>query len=112
MRILILEDEPIIACDLEDIVLSAGNARCTVASSVLEGLRSIALGIDFAILDVHLGSRGMTSFPVASMLQARGISFCFVSCSSRPMPRRYENVPVIGKPYRPSQISQILPAAA
>ena len=112
MRILIVEDEPIIAIDLEDIVTSANGADCSLASTVKEGLRCIERGVDFAILDVHLGFDGKTSFPLASALQARGIPFCFVSCSGLPMPRRYGSVPFIAKPFRPSQISEMLPTAA
>lgn len=112
MRILILEDEPIIAIDLEDIIAEANGADCTLATTVKQGLRSIEDGIDFAILDVHLGFEGKTSFPVASILQARGIPFCFVSCSGKPVPTRYGGIPFIAKPFRPSEISEMLPLAA
>jgi DNA-binding response OmpR family regulator len=113
MRILILEDEPIIAIDLEEIVSSAGcGAECTVATTVQAGVRSVEKGIDFAILDIHLGYHGKTSFPVASMLQARGIPFCFVSSSDKAMPYRYGDVPFVAKPFHPQEIAGILPRAA
>jgi DNA-binding response OmpR family regulator len=112
MRVLILEDEPIIAFDLEEIVNGANGADCTLAQTVEDGLQSVEQGIDFAILDVHLGYRGITSFPVARRLQERGIPFCFVSCGRKPLPHRFGEVPFISKPFHPSSIRGMLPMAA
>jgi DNA-binding response OmpR family regulator len=112
MRILILVDEPIIAFDLEDIVSDANGADCTLAQTVRDGLRSVEQGIDFAILDVHLGYRGATSYPVAQRLQERGIPFCFVSCGRKPLPPRFGAVPLVSKPFHPSAICGMLPMAA
>ena len=113
MRILILEDEPMIAIDLEYIVHDAsGEAECTLATTVQAGVLSVEDGVDFAILDIHIGYDGKTSYPVASMLQARGIPFCFVSSSDKAMPYRYGNVPFVAKPYQPQEIARVLPRAA
>ncbi|MFD2237307.1 hypothetical protein [Aureimonas populi] len=111
MRILILEDEPLIAMDLEDIVTGAG-AECVVASTVRGGLARVAEGVDFAMLDYNLGCPQNNSLPVALDLMARGIPFCFVSGSLAELPARFDAVPRISKPFRPREIEAVLPAAA
>lgn len=111
MRILILEDEPIIALDLEDIVASSTHADCILASTIEEGLACIEEGVDFAMLDVKLGE-GQTSLPVAQRLSERHVPFCFISSSLKQLPASYMGVPCVEKPYRPSEIARILPAAA
>jgi DNA-binding response OmpR family regulator len=108
MRILILEDEPLIAMDLEDIVLHETGASCVWATSVREGLRRIDEGVDFALLDYNLGRDHVTSLPVASALLEKSIPFCFVSGSLSTLPRRFLAIPKIAKPFRPADIRRVL----
>ncbi|MCQ8781310.1 response regulator [Mangrovibrevibacter kandeliae] len=112
MRILILEDEPIIAFDLEDIVSSNLDAECLLASNLDEGLELIDSGIDFALLDVSLGDSGETSLPIAAQLIQRRIPFCFVSASLGSLPASYRHVPQVSKPFRPNEVTRVLPLAA
>lgn len=113
MKILILEDEPIIAIDLEDIVGSANDdAECVLASTVDAGLRCVEGGVDFALLDIAIGHDRNTSFSVAALLMARGIPFCFVSSGGRSVPTVFRTVPFVSKPFRPETITGLLPAAA
>lgn len=108
MRILILEDEPLIAMDLEDIVLHETGAACLWATSVRDGLRHIEEGVDFALLDYNLGDEHTTSLPVAAMLLEKSIPFCFVSGSLSTLPRRFLTIPKIAKPFRPADIRRVL----
>lgn len=112
MRVLILEDEPLIAMDLEDIVENRCHAQCLMASNVDAALRHIADGVDFAMLDIHLGEGGANSLRVASSLMARSIPFCFVSASLTTLPEMFAGVPRVAKPFRPQEIERVLPAAA
>lgn len=112
MRILILEDDPIIAIDIDDILTEAVDAECVVAPTVSAALASVEAGVDFALLDINIGHDRNTCFPVAAMLVAKDIPFCFVSCSRKSLPGNFNRVPFIAKPFRPSQITDALLMAA
>jgi DNA-binding response OmpR family regulator len=74
MKILMLEDEPLILMDLEFAAEDAG-ARPLCASSVREALSILqAETVDSAILDVTLKD-GETCVPVARALDERGIPY-------------------------------------
>ncbi|MCQ4190789.1 response regulator [Methylocystis suflitae] len=77
-RILIVEDEYIIAADLAQLLEGLG-AKVGPAGSVADALALIARqpAIDVALLDVTLGSEKI--FPVADVLQARGVAFVFAT---------------------------------
>ena len=78
-RVLILEDEPLIAMLLVDILERAG---CTIAGPTFDVTQALALvcdrDIDVAILDINLGA-GATSAPVADELSKLGIPFIFAT---------------------------------
>jgi DNA-binding LytR/AlgR family response regulator len=109
-RILIVEDDPMVALDLEGIVLGAaeGQAQVAVASSVSEARQVLsALPIDAAFLDIDVLD-GKT-FEVAELLHERGTPFAFVS-GSRPedVPPPLRSVPFLPKPYDPGDIERML----
>ena len=71
---LVLEDALIIAMDAAAILESAGASKVVIASSVQQALEEIERHqIDFALLDVNLGSE--QSVPVAELLYERGTPF-------------------------------------
>ncbi|HEX7075173.1 MAG TPA: hypothetical protein VF226_14125, partial [Hyphomicrobiaceae bacterium] len=70
--VLVVEDQLIIALDLEMLLKERGAVAVQLSGSVNDALKSIEAGRpDIAILDVNLGST--TSFPVACELQRLGI---------------------------------------
>lgn len=77
-RVLIVEDEMLVALLIEDFILQIG---CEIAGMAmrLEPALDLARTIEFdvAILDINLA--GKPSFPVAEMLRERGIPFVFAS---------------------------------
>src|SRR6201999_4654125 len=76
--VLIVEDDPIIALDFEDTILSLGVKTVRSAGSVAAALELIAARPpDFAFLDVGLARE--KSFDVAEKLDALGIPFVFVT---------------------------------
>ncbi len=81
-RVLVVDDEPLLALDLAMDLELAGFAVVGPAASIKEALGLIARdGCDVAVLDVNLG--GETADPVAQALIARGIPFVIVSGYSR-----------------------------
>lgn len=77
-RVLVLEDNFIIAMEAEDILRSIGIDHVVIAGNVAEAQALIEKhSFDFALLDVNLGSQ--TSFDFAVMLIERGVAFGFVS---------------------------------
>ena len=112
MKILIVEDEPIIALDLEDIVLAQVDADVVHAASLREALDKLDDDIDFALLDLSLGDRGETSLPLAHELLRRTIPFCFVSSSLDRLPATFVEIPKVSKPFRPQQVADLVLQAA
>ncbi len=99
-RMLVVEDNMIIALDLEDMLARLGVKSITVASSVAQALDALAEDKPpFAILDVNLGQE--TSFPIAEALQDAGIPFAFGTGfgDSAAFPDRFRDTPVLQKPY-------------
>lgn len=94
----ILEDEPIIALELESCLSDAGYEVVGTAGSVeaaLEQLRD--LRCDVAVLDLNL--HGQRSDAVAAMLADRGTPFLFVSGYGREaLPARFAAAPLVPKP--------------
>ncbi|MBC8128812.1 MAG: response regulator [Rhizobiaceae bacterium] len=111
MRILILEDEPIIAIDLEDIVTtSAQNVECCLASTAAAGLLCIGEGVDFAMIDINLAGDREGCWTVVAALRAKAVPFCFVTSSRRDIPQRFRNVPFVAKPFAPRDIARVVAA--
>ena len=75
-RVLVVEDNMIIAMDMEAMLLNLGAREVETASCVADALSSVAAKRpDFAVLDVNLGPE--TSFPVADRLRELSIPFVF-----------------------------------
>lgn len=112
MRILILEDEPIIAIDLADIVTESVDAEIIHAMNLEQAAEALRNGIDFAILDIVVGRAGETSLPIARQLMNQGKPFCFVSSCLEWLPPSFEAVPQLAKPFRERDVHGILASAA
>lgn len=77
-RILVVEDNMIIAIDTEGVLLELGAQQVSVSADVQSALDHIAAERpDFAVLDVNLGNE--TSFAVANELTRLGVPFVFAS---------------------------------
>lgn len=99
MTILIVEDEAMIACDLEDVVLVHG-AKIAELCLDLESAMDVARDgkLDAAILDYNIG--GKIVYPVADILWQRGIPFVFNTAigERESLAQRYAGVEVCRKP--------------
>jgi CheY-like chemotaxis protein len=99
-RILVVEDEFLIAMNLVDSLESVGAFVLGPAGSVAKAISKIESEphIDAAVVDVNLG--GVLAFPVADMLVARKIPFIFTSgYEDNVFKIRYSQVKNCLKPY-------------
>ncbi|GAB4065711.1 GAF domain-containing protein [Ancylobacter sonchi] len=98
--VLLVEDQMIIAMDVEFMMGEAGISRITTAASAADALRKLSdYTPDIAVLDVNLGSG--TSASVAEELNRRGVPFVFATgYGDRSMiPADSGHVRVLAKPY-------------
>lgn len=99
-RILIVEDEALLALDLAQRLEQAGFDIIGPTASVAGALGLIEReGCDAAVLDVHLGRE--TSEPVASHLKQRGTPFVTVTgYSDEQRPASFAGSRLLSKPVR------------
>lgn len=99
-RVLVVEDELLIALALEDILTALDFDLCGPVGRVGEAMELVRTRtFDGALLDVNV--RGELIYPVAEELLARGVPIIFCSgySDSTIMPARFRTVPQIAKPY-------------
>jgi len=109
-RVLIVEDEVVVALFLEDLLTEFGYAVAGVVSHLPAAL-SHPPDYDLAILDVHLNGR--TVFEFAERLAERGTPFIFATgYGERGIPQRFSDRPVLQKPYQPDDLHRALARAA
>jgi len=109
-RVLVVEDEAIIAMYVEDVISTFGYSVAGVVTNVAEALAFIEKhAIDAAVLDINL--KGSLVFPFADALLRRGIPFVFASSYGEGgIPARYRVGPVVQKPFAPSELHRALAA--
>ncbi len=112
LRVLIVEDEMLVAMNIEDMLLALGHEVAGIAGRLAPALAPAGEGeFDLAMLDVNLA--GEASFPVADVLRGRGIPFVFATGYGRGgIAEGYRSAPVLQKPFRRSDLSEAPAAAA
>lgn len=110
-RVLIVEDDSIIAMTAEDMLDEVGCKTAAIASSVAEALaRTEDTEFDIALLDLNL--RNENSLPVAQRLRDTGKRFIFATgYDGLPPGCGFTDTPVISKPYRLEQLATIIAKA-
>ena len=106
-QILIVEDEILIAMDLEDMVAEMGGTAIASAHNIKTAIAMAeSIEADAAILDVDVA--GQLVFP--DILAARGIPFLFNTGHSAEdvLRARYESAPICRKPTLPRQLKLTL----
>ena len=111
-RILIVEDEALLALLVEDRLLDAGAEVVGPATSVADALRLIEAmaaggGLSAAVLDINL--RGAAVTPVADRLAALGVPFLFATgygenCDTG----GHGTAPVLHKPFDPDRLIAVI----
>ena len=104
-RILIVEDEPLIAFDLLDTISNAGANPVGPAFRLPEARKLVSENhLDAALLDIDLGKERV--WPLASELQAHGTPFAFISgqCAGEDLPEEFAMAECLEKPASPQKI--------
>jgi PAS domain S-box-containing protein len=110
--ILLVEDEPLVAMMLADMLSELGHVVDGPYSRLKDAMGSARNGdIQAGILDVNLG--GESIYGVAEVLTARGIPFVFVTgYSADSIDRRFAEVPVLQKPIERQKLQAALSTIA
>jgi CheY-like chemotaxis protein len=101
-RFLVLDDEFLIALDIQQILESAGVAHVACTGNAADALKAIeaAQNFDLAVLDYRLTGT-TSSLDVAGALVKAGIPFVFLTGmrGDKQMKQQYPDAPVVEKPY-------------
>ncbi|MES2473849.1 MAG: response regulator [Pseudomonadota bacterium] len=105
-RILIVEDEIIVAMFMEDILGEFGYEVAGVVTHLDEAMQR-EHDYDLAVLDVHLNGRNVFDF--ADKLTAEEVPFIFATgYGERGIPERHRGCPVLQKPFQPDDLRRAL----
>lgn len=107
-RVLIVEDEVLLAMDLEEMLTDIGHTVVGQATRVGKAIKlAREIDLDFAVLDINVA--GTMSFPVADILRERGIPFAFATGYGVDGRRDgYRGLPVLQKPYAQGDLERII----
>lgn len=100
LRVLLVEDQVLIALDAESCLKAMGAAQVLIAPTSEQAMRHITQARpDLAVLDVNLGDH--TSAPVAEALRNLGVPFVFATGygDTVMVPESMRTVPIVRKPY-------------
>lgn len=107
-RVLIVEDNPLISMDLEDILKNYGCQIIGPLATVRDALLAIEKDeIDVAVVDYVLEDGNAT--PLASILNEKAIPFAICSGAGEDhIGSIFPNTPILGKPYNSDDVSLIV----
>jgi DNA-binding response OmpR family regulator len=108
-RILVVEDQALIAMEVQDCLSRAGAVVVGPFGRLERGLAEAEKqSLDAALLDVDLN--GVRCWPIAEILAARAIPFAFTTgfAGSIATPERFAGYPVLTKPYREEDVLAVL----
>jgi len=109
IRILIVEDDPFIAMDIESAVSEklGDDVELIVVDSLAQARRIADLPISCALLDIDVV--GGKTFGIAATLRARGTPLAFVSGSApSEVPAELRDVRFVRKPFSTSEIARFV----
>src|ERR1700730_605828 len=111
LHILIVEDEMMVAMNLEMMITEFVQATVVIEASVAGTKKVLHEDIDFAFLDIDV-TNGKT-FEIAKILETKHVPFVFVSGSRKEqLPFELQSASFIPKPFYPAQIERVLRAVA
>jgi CheY-like chemotaxis protein len=107
-RVLVVEDEYLVALLVEDMLGQLGYEVKAIASNLAAATEAAQSGeFDVAILDVNLN--GALSSPVADILAERSIPFIFATGYGRQGPHeRFTGTPALQKPFEEADLARAL----
>ena len=107
-KVLVVEDEALVAMLVEDALLDAGFGVIGPAATVEEAMALLARERpDAVVLDLNLA--GETSTPVADVLAERGIPYVIATgYGASGLPAGHQDAMVLAKPYDPAELTSML----
>nr|WP_166179238.1 response regulator [Altererythrobacter segetis] len=107
-RVLIVEDDPVLALALEDALLAAGAGEVAVCPSMESTMAALEKGpADAIVIDVHLADRddGWAVAELVDMLGTRRPRIIFSTGAPQDIPEEIAEMgPVFEKPYDPTEL--------
>jgi CheY-like chemotaxis protein len=112
LKVLVVEDEPLVAMLLEDMLAESGHAAVGPAGTVDRALEMVAAGgFDCAILDINL--RGVPAYAVALALDEAQIPYAFTSgYGAGGVDPKFAHRPAIAKPIATDGLEDFLSGVA
>jgi CheY-like chemotaxis protein len=104
-RVLIVEDEALIAFLLEELVQELGYPVAAVANTLDTAMEVEPASFDIAILDVLLN--GKPVYPFADTLVSRRTPFAFATGGGT-IPEAYRGVLLLQKPFQQESLKRVL----
>lgn len=100
LRVLVVEDEAVVAMLLEDMLMDLGHEVAAAFGRIEQALAAAGtLDLDLAILDVNLN--GVFTYPIAEALKARNVPVIFATgYGADGLREDWRSCPVIQKPFQ------------
>jgi CheY-like chemotaxis protein len=109
--VVLVEDQALIAMDIEDVLRKLGASSVRPFSNIAEALAGIVASVPHcAVLDLNLA--GETSAEIADALLAKSVPFIFATGyrDAAMIPDRFRHIPVIRKPLSERDLAEQLSA--
>jgi CheY-like chemotaxis protein len=108
LKVLIVEDDYLIASIIEQLLTAAGCIVSEPIPRLLAALQAAKRGnYDAAVLDINLN--GERAYPVGDTLSDRNIPYLLLSgYSAQQLPTKYTQRPTLGKPFKSAQLLHAL----
>jgi CheY-like chemotaxis protein len=106
-RVLIVEDEALIAQCLDELVCSLGLDVAAIAHNLPSARKAIGTcSFDVALVDLRLGFEVTTE--IVDVLQERGTPMAFITGYDEALEPRHSTVPLLQKPFTDAQLRAVL----
>lgn len=107
-RCLVLDDEFLIALDIQHVLETAGATDVVCIADAAEALKALSRApqFDLAVLDVKLGGSAGSSATVAAVLARQNVPFVFLTGmrAAEVQAQKFPAAPVVEKPYQASAL--------
>ncbi len=113
LRILVVEDEPLVAMQLQSELEQQGHTVLGPATRLATALKlAQSAEFDIGLLDINLGRE--TSADIALVLESRGIPFAFATgyADGSILPEHLRDRPRLAKPYSSQEIGKVIEGLA
>jgi CheY-like chemotaxis protein len=106
LRLLLVEDEALVAMELEELIGSLGGETVGPFGRVADALEALRREqFNGAVLDVRLD--GDTTFQIAAVLLQAANPILFVTGAVSSIPERYRHVPRLHKPFDYTEFARL-----